>query len=72
MGIDNLPSLRRGERIETRCPDDLPSQRLQQPISPRFGGGSGLKRRMRMRDPVQWFKCADLPSLRRGERIETL
>ena len=65
----DLPSLRRGERIETWGRMDTgPSDKPIQGISPRFGGGSGLKLQFISIIP---YHSPHLPSLRRGERIET-
>ena len=85
-----LPSLRRGEWIETEI---ARNQRYANGVSPRFGGGSGLKhnrcadgwmkvlvsprfgggsglKRCRPFAPKLQFR--GLPSLRRGEWIETM
>ena len=70
IGIDDLaeeirlPSLRRGEWIET---PDTHAVVGESAVSPRFGGGSGLKHGALV---VQKFGLG-LPSLRRGEWIET-
>ena len=62
-----LPSLRRGEWIETAYQRPQISPTLQ--VSPRFGGGSGLKLLGRAR--CDGHRRSGLPSLRRGEWIET-
>ena len=61
-----LPSLRRGSGLKRR---NLSAERDPDLVSPRFGGGSGLK--------LFVFWClgvggTGLPSLRRGEWIETV
>ena len=63
---EGLPSLRRGEWIETRLRTTWRS--VTPAVSPRFGGGSGLKL-LALALSRFWF-CR-LPSLRRGEWIET-